>query len=103
VAIAQARPDPAVLLLDEAFTGLDRLAAEELRRLLGELAAAGRASVLVTHSVEEDRAGHRRRVHAGRPVRVLRARAGRDAAALGADYRRALAVRELVRHAWLVA
>src|SRR5262245_40694574 len=45
--------DPAVLLLDEPFSGLDRLAAEELRALLAELASAGRATVLVTHNVDE--------------------------------------------------
>jgi len=37
--------DPRVLLLDEPFTGLDRMAAEELRELLSEDAAkAGRPS-----------------------------------------------------------
>src|SRR3989442_5962651 len=45
--------DPRVLLLDEPFTGLDRMAAEELRELLSEDAAEGRASVLVTHNVAE--------------------------------------------------
>ncbi|MBI1967021.1 MAG: heme ABC exporter ATP-binding protein CcmA, partial [Gemmatimonadetes bacterium] len=45
--------DPRVLLLDEPFTGLDLAAAAEFRRLLAELAAAGRAVVIATHNVEE--------------------------------------------------
>src|SRR5213592_295032 len=54
VAIARALVhDPTVLLLDEPFTGLDRIAAEALSRLLAQHAAAGRAAVLVTHNVEE--------------------------------------------------
>ena len=83
--------DPAVLLLDEPFTGLDRLAAEELRRLLGELAAAGRATVLVTHSVEEgtELATDVAFMRSGR-FEAFGPRAGRDAAALGADYRRVM-------------
>ncbi len=81
--------DPAVLLLDEPFTGLDRLAAEELRRLLAELAAAGRASVLVTHSVEEgtELATEIAFMRGGRFV-SHGPRAGRDAQALGTEYRR---------------
>jgi len=84
--------DPAVLLLDEPFTGLDRLAAEELRRLLGELAAAGRASVLVTHSVEEgtELATDVAFMRSGR-FASFGPRAGRDATALGAEYRRVMA------------
>jgi heme exporter protein A len=93
VSIARAlMHDPPVLLLDEPFTGLDRLAAEELRQLLGELAAAGRASVLVTHSVEEgtELATDVAFMRHGRFV-SFGPRAGRDAAALGADYRRVMA------------
>jgi heme exporter protein A len=92
VAIARALiHDPPVLLLDEPFTGLDRLAAEELRRLLGELAAAGRASVLVTHSVEEgtELATDIAFMRGGR-FESFGPRAGRDAAALAADYRRVM-------------
>ena len=83
--------DPAVLLLDEPFTGLDRLAAEELRQLLGELAAAGRASVLVTHSVEEgtELATDVAFMRNGR-FASLGPRTGRDATALGAEYRRVM-------------
>mgnify|MGYP001184905725 CR=1 FL=1 len=93
VAIARALiHDPPVLLLDEPFTGLDRLAAEELRRLLGELAAAGRASVLVTHSVEEgtELATDIAFMRTGR-FESIGPRAGRDAAALASDYRRVMA------------
>ena len=83
--------DPSVLLLDEPFTGLDRVAAEELRRLLGELAAAGRATVLVTHNVEEgtELASEIAFMRAGRFV-SFGPRAGRDAAALAAAYREAV-------------
>ena len=47
--------DPSVLLLDEPFTGLDRVAASELSELVRGFAEAGegRATVLVTHNVEE--------------------------------------------------
>ena len=54
VAIARALVhDPSVLLLDEPFTGLDRAAAEVFSGLIARHAAAGRATVLVTHNVEE--------------------------------------------------
>jgi heme exporter protein A len=54
VAIARALVhDPTVLLLDEPFTGLDRMAAKELSQLLKDAAAHGRACVLVTHDIEE--------------------------------------------------
>jgi len=80
--------DPPVLLLDEPFTGLDRLAAEELGRLLGELAARGRATVLVTHDVEEG-TGLASEVAFMRTGRFLAygPRAARDAATLTAAYR----------------
>ena len=70
--------DPRVLLLDEPFTGLDRMAAEELREILSEEAAEGRASVLVTHNVEEgaELATHIAFMRAGRLVH-LAPRAGR--------------------------
>src|SRR3989449_267392 len=45
--------DPAVLLLDEPFTGLDLAAAGQLRVLLGELHDGGRMVVLATHNVDE--------------------------------------------------
>ncbi|HYV68060.1 MAG TPA: ATP-binding cassette domain-containing protein, partial [Myxococcales bacterium] len=84
--------DPAVLLLDEPFTGLDRLAAEELGRLLGELAARGRATVLVTHDVKEgtELASDVAFMRSGRFV-AFGPRGGRDAATLTAAYREAVA------------
>jgi len=84
--------DPDVLLLDEPFTGLDRLAAEELRGLLGEQAAAGRATVIVTHNVEEgtELATDIAFMRDGRFV-AYAPRAGRDAVELTAAYRAAVA------------
>ena len=93
VAIARALVhDPPVLLLDEPFTGLDRVAAEALSRLLAEHAAAGRASVLVTHNVEEGTglATHIAFMRAGRFVH-LAPRAGRGAQQVSEDYRNAIA------------
>ncbi|HEY3222158.1 MAG TPA: heme ABC exporter ATP-binding protein CcmA [Gemmatimonadales bacterium] len=93
VAIARALvQDPTVLLLDEPFTGLDRVAAESLSRLLAHHAAAGRASVLVTHNVEEGTglATHVAFMRAGRFV-DLAPRAGRGAQQVGEDYRNAIA------------
>lgn len=83
--------DPRVLLLDEPFTGLDRVAATELRRLLAEEAAEGRVTVLVTHNVEEgvELATEIAFMRAGRFVQ-LGARAGRDAAQVAAAYREAV-------------
>lgn len=43
--------DPAVLLLDEPYTGLDQSAADALDRQLAELHAQGRTIVLITHDV----------------------------------------------------
>ncbi len=84
--------DPRVLLLDEPFTGLDLAAAAEFRRLLHELAAAGRAMVLATHNVEEgaELATHVAFQRAGRFV-ALAPRAGRGASDIAAAYRRAMA------------
>jgi heme ABC exporter ATP-binding subunit CcmA len=87
VLLGQAR----VLLLDEPFTGLDRTAAEEFRRLLAEQAASGRITVLVTHNVEEgtELATDVAFMRAGRFVE-LAPRAGRDAPAIADAYRRAV-------------
>ena len=93
VAIARALVhDPTVLLLDEPFTGLDRTAAEALGRLLAQHAAAGRATVLVTHNVEEGTglATHVAFMRAGRFVH-LAPRAGRGAREVGEEYRDAIA------------
>ncbi|HEY3279176.1 MAG TPA: heme ABC exporter ATP-binding protein CcmA [Gemmatimonadales bacterium] len=92
VAIARALiHDPRVLLLDEPFTGLDRTAAEAFRRLLAEQAAGGRATVLVTHNVEEgtELATDVAFMRAGRFVR-LEPRAGRGADAIADAYRAAV-------------
>ena len=43
---------PAVVLLDEPTRGLDYRAKHDLRRILRELAAAGRAIAVATHDVE---------------------------------------------------
>jgi heme exporter protein A len=86
--------DPAVLLLDEPFTGLDLAAAAELRALLGELrggGAAGRVLVLATHNVDEgvelatDVAFQRR----GRFIH-LAPRGGRGPSEIAEAYRRAV-------------
>jgi heme exporter protein A len=45
--------DPAVVLLDEPFTGLDQRAAGSLRDELRRLAAERRTVVLVTHNLDE--------------------------------------------------
>src|SRR6266550_454519 len=93
VAIARALVhDPRVLLLDEPFTGLDRIAAEALSRLIGQHAAAGRASVLVTHNVEEGTglATDVAFMRAGRFVHFA-PRAGRGPAQVSEEYRNAIA------------
>ncbi len=92
VAIARAlMHDPQVLLLDEPFTGLDRMAAEEFRRVLAEQAAGGRVTVLVTHNVEEgtELASDVAFMRAGRFVR-LEPRAGRGADGIADAYREAI-------------
>jgi heme exporter protein A len=93
VAIARALVhDPAVLLLDEPFTGLDRVAAEALRRLLGDVMTHGGASVLVTHNVEEgtELATDVAFMRAGRFVH-LAPRAGRGPEQVSEEYRNAIA------------
>lgn len=45
--------DPAILLLDEPFTGLDAPSAERLRADLAARTGTGRAVVLVTHNLAE--------------------------------------------------
>jgi ABC-type multidrug transport system ATPase subunit len=82
--------DPKVLLLDEPFTGLDRVAASELANLVREFAGRGegRATVLVTHNVEEgtDLATDIGILKAGRLVE-LAPRNARSAEQVGARYR----------------
>jgi heme exporter protein A len=45
--------DPAIMLLDEPYTGLDLQAADMLRRVLQELAASNRTVILTTHNLEQ--------------------------------------------------
>lgn len=45
--------DPAILLLDEPYTGLDLQAAEMLGGFLRELATSGRTVILTTHNLEQ--------------------------------------------------
>jgi heme exporter protein A len=45
--------DPAILLLDEPYTGLDLQAADMLRAVLQELAASERTVILTTHNLEQ--------------------------------------------------
>jgi len=82
--------DPSVLLLDEPFTGLDRVAASELTALVKEFAGAGegRATILVTHNVEEgtDLATDVAVLKTGRLVEFM-PRNARTAEQIGARYR----------------
>jgi heme exporter protein A len=84
--------DPAVLLLDEPFTGLDLSAAAEFRRLLAELAGRGRMLVMATHNVEEgvELATDVAFQLAGRFVR-FEPRRGRGPTEIAEGYRRAVA------------
>src|SRR4029077_9452636 len=93
VAIARALlHDPTVLLLDEPFTGLDRVAAEVVSLLLSRHGAAGPATVLVTHNVEEGTglATHVAFMRGGRFVQFA-PRAGRGPQQVGEEYRNAIA------------
>lgn len=45
--------DPAIMLLDEPYTGLDLQAADMLRGVLQELAASNRTVILTTHNLEQ--------------------------------------------------
>jgi len=55
VALARAlAPNPAIVLLDEPFSGLDRRLRSELRaRTIASLKAAGATALIVTHDAEE--------------------------------------------------
>jgi heme ABC exporter ATP-binding subunit CcmA len=54
LAIARATlHDPAIMLLDEPYTGLDLQAADMLRAVLRELAASNRSVILTTHNLEQ--------------------------------------------------
>src|SRR6266581_1338997 len=74
------------------LTGLDRVAAEALRRLLGDVMKQGGASVLVTHNVEEgtELATDVAFMRAGRFVHFA-PRAGRGPEQVAEEYRGAIA------------
>jgi ABC-type Mn2+/Zn2+ transport system ATPase subunit len=69
--------DAPVLLLDEPFSGVDRVSEERIARVLQELRDEGRALLIATHDVEQARTFdrvlclHRRQVAFGRPEDVL--------------------------------
>ena len=79
---------PAVLLLDEPYTGLDEAGAAALTALLGAVLAAGATLVLVTHHLAEGLAlaTHAAVMRRGRFVR-LDPRATIDADSYAAEYR----------------
>jgi heme exporter protein A len=66
--------DPAVLLLDEPYTGLDQASADRLNALLRDLAVAGRAVVMTTHEYNRGLSGVTRAIYlrAGQITRELR-------------------------------
>ena len=54
--IAQAiMEDPAVLILDEPFNGLDKTGVAEMRELLISLKQSGKAILLASHNAEDIR------------------------------------------------
>jgi ABC-type Mn2+/Zn2+ transport system ATPase subunit len=69
--------DARLLLLDEPFSGLDAPSAEQLMRLLAELAADGRSVLVSSHDIEQARSWdlvlclNRRQVAFGPPASTL--------------------------------
>ena len=69
--------DAKLLLLDEPFTGLDAPSADQLERLLTDLAAQGHGLLIATHDVEQARGWdlvlclHRRLIAFGTPEQAL--------------------------------
>jgi heme exporter protein A len=80
---------PALVLLDEPYSGLDVAGASALTTLLGSLRDDGASLVLVTHSIEEGLAlaTHAAILLDGR-IRRQESTAGLSAAAFADDYRR---------------
>lgn len=80
--------DPAILLLDEPYTGLDLQAADMLQALLHELALSDRTVLLTTHNLEQGLEMCRRAaiLHRGK-VAWQGARAGLDLAEVKEIYR----------------
>ncbi|MGE4428874.1 MAG: ATP-binding cassette domain-containing protein, partial [Solirubrobacteraceae bacterium] len=85
VARALAR-DARVLLLDEPYAGLDSTSAEQLDRLIADLATAGRTLLIATHDVAQCRAWDRVLCLHGRQVAFGPPRETLTAAVLGATY-----------------
>jgi heme exporter protein A len=87
--------DPAVLLLDEPYTGLDASGAAALSELLHGLRASGATMVLVTHNVVEGLAvaSHAAVMLGGRLARFGSA-AGVDAADFARQYRELAVARD---------
>lgn len=81
--------EPAIVLLDEPYTGLDAAGAAALSSLLGVLRQRGSTMVIVTHNIEEGLAVSS---HAGVMLRgemaTLVPSAGIEAATFGDEYRR---------------
>jgi len=92
VAIARARVhEPALLLLDEPFSGLDPRAADALAERLSLLSGSGRSAILVTHDLARASALADRILVLGRGLsREIQAPRS-DVAALAASYRQAVA------------
>jgi heme exporter protein A len=88
---------PAVLLLDEPYTGLDANGAAALSRMLHELRVAGASMMLVTHNVAEGIEVSTQAVvmKSGKFARSLPT-AGLDAASFTREYRSLVGVTEFV-------
>lgn len=85
--------DPAILLLDEPYTGLDAAGAAALTSMLRTLRDRQSTMVLVTHNIEEGLAiaSHAGVMLRGELVRFV-PRVGLDVAAFGGEYRRMVGV-----------
>jgi len=90
VSIARATVhDPALVLLDEPYAGLDESGAQALTALLARLIARGATLVLVTHNLAEGLAlaTHAAVMRAGRILRVEPRGSGFDERRFAAEYR----------------
>jgi ABC-type Mn2+/Zn2+ transport system ATPase subunit len=69
--------DARILLLDEPFSGLDRVSSERLETLIDALAAEGRGVIVATHDLEQAQRWdsvlclNRRQIAVGPPARAL--------------------------------
>ena len=90
VSIARATVhEPALVLLDEPYAGLDESGAQALTALLARLIARGATLVLVTHNLSEGLAlaTHAAVMRAGRLLRIERCGSGFDERRFVAEYR----------------